>query len=1099
MNCPKCNSPLEDNASVCPNCKKVLTLVCPRCGAHNDTSDCAVCGFSILSKCSSCGLLNKTEDKICRKCGTSTLESAAKRFTNMESFASLTISFGNLNKLGQTLGSNSLLSKFIFKIKTLVFNFSKDEGAHPIKINDSTYILNFIKDNSEYLSAQNAVKSGIKLLNIICNLNRSLKKELMFSLEARISVEQKNLIEFFDVVVCSDKIKLLDLYTEQKSDSKGLQFTADESIYKFLNKEYNMESLYSTEKEGKVISYYAFNVADYLIPAKKEDDSVDTASLSKVKVVTKKEVDYEQELYKKSIEGIRVNCKFEQLGADKVLEFLKGMNFQSGNRIVSLRGSADRQLPTKYILDLIPDNVPCSTIVCSNSVGRTSWKFFAALLDSIQNSLPSVGVKNLELFEALKANTPPVFDSAEDARLAYVAAFTELMFSLPRRVIYIENFEYIDSASLGVLEEVFSKIERTNLSFVITNEKTYALQKQIPCLLNSPYYHEIFLGEPNLANVAKQILDSEDFRNSFYYKKILDNAGSSYQYCIQAINYLIDAGVVVNFNGKVVLTDSKTTIIPFGLEALINARLKKMSSDAGVSLILAYSFLLGPVIHNSVLEKLGLYNREKISILENMGFVVSLGDRILVQNFEILQKSFKTTLKPEVLKYLSTNLLTKVFTGSVKDYVVVTALEYLENTSLEFSKLYELSILTLQFGDYDSYLKMCIRLLELLKLLSKEVSEDEIQEYQTDFYNNLTQLLYRYAPEKIYPIAESLLQTALQRNDSAKIKTLSNMMLQGGLLTSNYTNALLLIQNVLERTENCVLVNENNVINYRVFALYLVSVEIYFYLGYYDKCISVCEDLLKVLTPERIIEVKPAIFSELQFKAHLSESFIYYALSLLLVGDADISEIIQNLETSLGFTPEGVFELIELNKVLSGGVPQVLIEDGTEGLSVLLAKFVNAMTSFTGDYSVFASKIFEFKKLADSQSKYPFVLFGDLMIAYSYKSMGAYGKAEHIYNNVFSKAKQNSLFFLVHLAAYFIADLCSERGDAQMALQTITNSIIVLERLATPPLFLLYIMKKKLVEIVKFQGYVNTDISAEEGFIVQMESKYVGLSKLMHV
>lgn len=1100
MNCPKCNSPIEENATVCPHCKKVLALVCPRCGALNEASDCTSCGYSILSKCCECGVLNKTEDKFCKKCKTSTLLSACKRFTDSDSIISLTITIGNVGKLSKTLGSRSLYSKFLFKIKSLIFNFAKEVNAHSQMVDDSSYILTFLDEGSEYSSAQKAVKSGIKLLNIICNLNRSLKKELMFSLEVKFSVERKEPEDFFNLLQSSDKIKLLDLYTEQSKDFKGLQFIADEYVYKLLRKEYRMESLYSAERKGNVISYYSLSVADYMVPVKKEEDEKDVLSASPVKIVTKKETDYEQELYKKSIEGIKVNCKFEQFGADEALEFLRKMNFSSGNRIISIRGDADRQLPTEFVIESVSDNIQSYVVVCTEEVGQTPWKFFKDLLCSLGELDLPLGVQKKNLLNSLKTMTPPQYDSAEEARLAYIELFLELLCSLPRSVIYIENFEHIDIASKCVLEEIFCKIDKTKLSFVITNARGYALQKQMPDLLNSLYYTELFLGEMNTEVSVKQILDSEDFRQSFYYKKILDNAGSSYQYCVQSINYLMDCGVILDFNGKVVLTESKTVILPFSLETLINTRLKRMSKDAGMSLILAYSYLLGPVIEFSALERLGLNNKDNISALEKSGFLINQGTRILIQNYEILKKSFSSTLKPDVLKYLASNILTKVFSGGEREYAVITALSYLGNVSLEFSKLYEYSIVTLQFGDYDSYLKMCIKLLKLLSELSKDVSADEINEYQADFYNNLTQLLYRYAPERIYPIAESLLQTATENNDSEKIRTLSNMMLQGGLLTSNYTNAMVLIQNILERTENCSLNFKEGVVNYKVFALNLVSIEIYFYLGHYDKCISVCEDILAAVSPEKLEELKPAVFSEVQYKSHLSESFMYYLLSQFMLGD-NLEACIIKLENSLGFIPDGAFELMSLSKALQGDIPQVLTEcdDDDNQIANLYAKLINALVCFNGDYSLFATQVYEFKKISIAQNKQPFVLLADLLIAFSYKSMDSLGKAEHIYNNVYSKAKQQSLVFLIHLSSYLLADLNCAKGDFQQALQAITNSITVLERFSRPPVFLLYLLKKKLVDIVNLQGYTNIDISPENGYINQFEQKYKGFSSIMRV
>ncbi len=50
--------------------------------------------------------------------------------------------------------------------------------------------------------------------------------------------------------------------------------------------------------------------------------------------------------------------------------------------------------------------------------------------------------------------------------------------------------------------------------------------------------------------------------------------------------------------------------------------------------------------------------------------------------------------------------------------------------------------------------------------------------------------LYGYSPAKIYFIENMLLMDAINENDNEKIVKLSNLMLQGALISSNYTDAL---------------------------------------------------------------------------------------------------------------------------------------------------------------------------------------------------------------------------------------------------------------------------------------------------------------------
>ena len=59
MECPKCGLEIDDKATVCPNCKKVLKVVCPICKTINKTNTCKKCGYVIITKCNKCGKIQE--------------------------------------------------------------------------------------------------------------------------------------------------------------------------------------------------------------------------------------------------------------------------------------------------------------------------------------------------------------------------------------------------------------------------------------------------------------------------------------------------------------------------------------------------------------------------------------------------------------------------------------------------------------------------------------------------------------------------------------------------------------------------------------------------------------------------------------------------------------------------------------------------------------------------------------------------------------------------------------------------------------------------------------------------------------------------------
>ena len=102
MICPKCHANIDDNATVCSNCHKVLQLECPNCHSLGEASVCEKCGYTILVKCSKCGKTVPTSKKNC-KCGFPVSSSLANQECESDEFASILIKFGSLKAIKKSL------------------------------------------------------------------------------------------------------------------------------------------------------------------------------------------------------------------------------------------------------------------------------------------------------------------------------------------------------------------------------------------------------------------------------------------------------------------------------------------------------------------------------------------------------------------------------------------------------------------------------------------------------------------------------------------------------------------------------------------------------------------------------------------------------------------------------------------------------------------------------------------------------------------------------------------------------------------------------------------------------------------------------------
>ena len=159
--------------------------------------------------------------------------------------------------------------------------------------------------------------------------------------------------------------------------------------------------------------------------------------------------------------------------------------------------------------------------------------------------------------------------------------------------------------------------------------------------------------------------------------------------------------------------------------------------------------------------------------------------------------------------------------------------------------------------------------------------------------------LYGYSPEKIYSIENVLLMDAIKEDDNEKIVKLSNLMLQGALLSSNYTDALTLLHNILTRMPNPTLIVDG-AINTRFLLLSLVNIEILFNIGEFRNCIEIAQELLSVIRPEIIEKIKPVNFSTNLFVSHMMETFRLVGLAKLIVLDSGLDEYFAKINIALG-------------------------------------------------------------------------------------------------------------------------------------------------------------------------------------------------------
>ena len=342
-------------------------------------------------------------------------------------------------------------------------------------------------------------------------------------------------------------------------------------------------------------------------------------------------------------------------------------------------------------------------------------------------------------------------------------------------------------------------------------------------------------------------------------------------------------------------------------------------------------------------------------------------------------------------------------------------------------------------------MKNCLIFLSLVEHIDSTISPEDIEENKKDVYNNILMSLYAYSPAKIYFIENILLMDAIKNNDNEKIVKLSNLMLQGALISANYTDALGLLHNIYSRMPEPTLIVDG-VVNTKFLLLSLVNIEILYSVGNFKQAIETAEEILSILTPNMLEKVKPASFSLNLFVTHLMETFRLVALAKVYVLDDSLDEFFAKVENSIGSVLPEKECIIAIRDFLAGKVYSTGNVEESSAFSKVVYLLLQEFSEFKGDYKRFAQNIYQAKLLAVDIHQRELRILCDLLIGFSYAQMGYLEKAESIYDDIISFAESSALFNIIILAKYFLAKLKLSSAVPAEGLLLINDSLALIKK-----------------------------------------------------
>ena len=1080
MKCPKCHKEISDSTAVCPYCHKVLSLECPNCHTQGFSPVCENCGYIILTKCSKCGRTVPTASEKC-KCGFPPRTSIAYQECESDEFASVIIEFKALKNIRRQLGSQELFTKFFFRLRNLLTaQFNGIEGKI-ITYND-IFIVNFNKELSFPTSANKATRFALKLINAFSELNLRILDELKTSLNLNITIIKKSSENLLDNICLDTSVKLLAIKKNEKKYLKGMQIIIDQYVFDCINKEYKTDSLYSIEKNGMSLMVYEIILDNYILPP--DEKNADTITEVVPQMIQKPASEVKQEdIYSFKVFDINAKCSFVKTNA---LAFFE--QYQD-NKIISIRSAEELGICSYDVVNFFESKgMKVLHAVCSEEMNYKPWSIFEKLFKDFynlsihKNFIPEnfdikkfSSIVDLLKFKPRKAATP------EDARFAYMEDFGNFLASLNNVVIFIENFEFLDDTSIQTLELYFDRFKNINVQFIFTTDSETSIHSKIKGLLRTPIYTEYSLQKTNIDSILANIKEeATDFIQSFYFEKIKENYNGSLLYFNHAIRYLQEKGILISFENRLLIKNNNSIIIPNTLSGLLKARLKYLSKNMEASMILAYSTFLGERIDFEIFNKLGIKDVNKACMtLEKAGFAYAKNNILYINNFNIIKPVIQDSLKKEAFEFLSKNILANIGKG-LDDTTTLLIMGKLGLFKEEYLLLWKNSQFAMTTGDYDAYLKNCLGFLSLIEHIEANINPEDIENNKKEVYQNILMSLYSYSPEKIYSIENVLLIDAINENNNEKIVKLSNLMLQGALISSNYTDALSLLHNILTRMESPTLITSEGAINTKFLLLSLVNIEILFNIGDFAQCTEIANNLLDVLTPDIIDKIKPASFSTNLFVEHILETFRLVAFAKLFLLDKDLDSFFDSVQKALNTDLPDRECIITLKDYLNGKSFSTSNVENASSFSKVIYLIIQEFETHKGKYKTFAQNIYQAKLLASNIHQTQLEMFCDLLIAYSYANIGIKQKAEFIYNDVLEKAEKSAIFNIQTLAKYFIAKMYISDKQYEKAIIIINDTLALLQKYNNQAKILYILFEKLFIETAKLLELDSIDFKSEE-------------------
>ncbi len=1105
MECPKCGLEIDEKTTVCPNCKKVLKVVCPICKTINKTNTCKKCGYVIITKCNKCGKVNQTVDKKCKKCGFSLEQSVILNEANTDNFALMTIDFPNVNELRNLLGSVQLLNKFKIKLDKIIFDIAKASGIRR-QILNNTYILRFDKAYTFNSSVDGAITAAVNIITEMTKMNYKLTNKKNATVRCNMFILKRSIDDNPYDIKSGFNISMVKQSEDAKQRALNTsQVIVDNYVKEALDAKYSASPLNSVMIKDQMVMFHEVDinsqikinyedledkpeeeleVPNFVQNMLVEQDKLDGEALSKLESPTDPDAIYDIE----TIHFNDIQCQFIRTENIDVFYHMVNRMSEYPYGICAIKTPP---LYVPYSLKIISTIEELNiykniiSITCYDEMKYSPYSFFRELVSAIFEFTVSQKLFSSNDFSMFKSIDPDGLikdlvtlqergiDETNRRHLSFYDIFFTLINAIPETLIFIENFDKIDSSSYEVMKFLFEEFDKLKVSYLISYDKDFSLHKDNYFLLARPYYTEITLKPTSFERMIEE--NKEYYRkimDSFYFHRIAKYSFGSILFLDIAIQYLIESGVYEANEDCIELVNPKTIIIPSSLKKLMKRRLNLLEDDPDAIRFLATCVLMGTRIDQDTIKSLKYDNIDNIiESLSDMGYIYFWNNCMYFPNYNLLRESILSVLNKELLQDIAKDLFEKVFVDNMPSPTKAYLYGLLEDYKSEFFEWENLAKISLSLGDYNAYTNCAEKIIELLDKNTDEEKQEEIDKYKLDLSENIANNLLTYNPEKSASIAESTLNQLETAGENEKVIELCNKMIQGYLKDGKYNHALELTHKILSRLPNSSIDPSAPDFNKYFFFISLIHIEILFNIGAFDDCIDIGYKVLSFVNQSTLEALRPEYIEKDEFEAIIIDAVGFVALSSALQMKGIVKEFLNIVKTDLPQIPPSYDIFPAVEEFLKGNrsVYSPVMVSEKDRFSGILFHIMEAFNKYKNDSNGFAEEIYTAKRIARFNRVHQLELFCDLMIGKAYYDMESYDKASLIIYKIIKATGDNGMSDMTYVAWLLMSEMSIKQGRYTVAYGIINNSLIQLEKAEGSNEYLLMLFKYQMFKVMMYK------------------------------